>query len=190
MKHLLDEELVKKCLSGDDAAFEVLVKRYEKQIFSLAYRLCGDYDEAGDLAQEAFIHIYRVLDKFSDNRKFFPWMYRVAHNVCVNTLAKRPKETVSMDNLVNVDLGGASQTEGPEQKFLQQETGDMIREAISDLPENYRLPVMYRFLEDLSYQEIADKMEVPVSTIETRLFRGRQMLQKKLKLLLERGQKN
>ena len=77
MKHLLDEELVKKCLSGEDAAFEVLVKRYEKQIFSLAYRLCGDYDEAGDLAQEAFLHIYRVLNKFSDDRKFFPWMYRI-----------------------------------------------------------------------------------------------------------------
>lgn len=190
MKHLLDEELVKKCLSGEDAAFEVLVKRYEKQIFSLAYRLCGDYDEAGDLAQEAFIHIYRVLNKFSEDRKFFPWMYRVAHNVCINTLAKRPKETVPVDDFANLDLGGAEPENSPEQSFLRQETGEMIRTAISDLPENYRLPVMYRFLEDLSYQEIADKLEVPISTVETRLFRGRQMLQKKLKILLERGQKN
>lgn len=190
MKHLLDEELVKKCLSGEDAAFEVLVKRYEKQIFSLAYRLCGDYDEAGDLAQEAFLHIYRVLNKFSDDRKFFPWMYRVAHNVCVNTLAKRPKETVPVEDFAGLDFGEESRVDSPEQSFLQQETGDMIRGAISELPENYRLPVMYRFLEDLSYQEIADKLDVPVSTIETRLFRGRQMLQKKLKILLERGQKN
>lgn len=190
MKHLLDEELVKKCLSGEEAAFEVLVKRYEKQIFSLAYRLCGDYDEAGDLAQEAFLHIYRVLNKFSDDRKFFPWMYRVAHNVCVNTLTKRPKETVPIEDFASFDFGEEGRTDSPEETFLQAETGSIIREAISELPENYRLPVMYRFLEDLSYQEIADKLEVPVSTIETRLFRGRQMLQKKLKILLERGQKN
>ncbi|MCI8336514.1 MAG: sigma-70 family RNA polymerase sigma factor [Peptococcaceae bacterium] len=190
MKHLLDEELVKKCLSGEEAAFEVLVKRYEKQIFSLAYRLCGDYDEAGDLAQEAFLHIYRVLNKFSDDRKFFPWMYRVAHNVCVNTLTKRPKETVPIEDFASFDFGEEGRMDSPEETFLQAETGSIIREAISELPENYRLPVMYRFLEDLSYQEIADKLEVPVSTIETRLFRGRQMLQKKLKILLERGQKN
>ena len=117
-------------------------------------------------------------------------MYRVAHNVCVNTLTKRPKETVPIEDFASFDFGEEGRTDSPEETFLQSETGSIIREAISELPENYRLPVMYRFLEDLSYQEIADKLEVPVSTIETRLVRGRQMLQKKLKILLERGQKN
>ena len=76
MDHLLDEELVHECLSGRQEAFEVLVKRYEKQIFSLAFRLCGNYDEAADLAQDAFIQVYKALPKYDNSRRFFPWLYR------------------------------------------------------------------------------------------------------------------
>ncbi len=186
METLTDEQLVAICLEGKTEAFAVLVKRYEKQVYSLAYRLCHDYDEASDLAQDAFIHIYQVLAKFSNDRKFFPWMYRIAHNVCINSLNKKKQQLLSFDESIEVKEDSNTRAHQPEVKAVADETYGSIMAAMDSLPENYRLPVILRYTENLSYQEIADILQVPVSTVETRLFRGRKLLQKKLASLMER----
>ena len=177
MQKLSDGQLVTLVLNGRQEAFEVLVERYQKQVFALAYRLGGDYDEARDMAQEAFIRIYQELPKFDNSRRFFPWMYRVAHNTCINILHKRPKETVPLDNVYDLSADAAS---GSGSGYEQLELTDTLESALQELPESYRLPLVLKYVGGFSYQEIADQMDLPVSTIETRLFRGRTMLKKAL----------
>lgn len=187
MDRLQDEELVVLCLQGKREAFEELVKRYERQIYSLAYRLTNNYHEAMDLTQEVFLHLYRVLDKFDGDRKFFPWMYRIATNVCYNALKKNPKETSSLETVIDFVSDEYSQ---PEDQYESKESREAIYKAMAELSETYRIPIVLRYLEDLSYQQIADAMELPLTTIETRLYRGRIMLQKKLRKFTEGGAKS
>lgn len=186
MPQRTDEQLVTLILNGRTESFQILVERYQKQVFSLAYRLCGDYDEAQDLAQEAFIRIYNELSRYDLSRPFFPWMYRVAHNVCVNQLQKRPRDTSPLDEVY--DLSDESSPElRPEEALARQERIHTVREAIAALPENYRLPLVLKYLRHLSYQEIADQLELPLSTVETRLFRARNMLKKALAGYMDEG---
>lgn len=185
MRNLLDEDLARLAQQGDQDAFAELVKRYENQVFSLAYRLCGDYDEAADMAQEAFLRIYRMLDRYDPGKKFFSWMYRVAHNSCINTLNRRPANVIPVEQAEEyLTSDGKDTAAGPEQDYLQQEMRAQIDNAIASLPDNYRDVVYLRYIEDMSYQQIAEILNLPVSTIETRLFRGKKQLQKKLLELL------
>ncbi len=180
MQKLSDGQLVTLALNGRQEAFEVLVERYQKQVFALAYRLGGDYDEARDMAQEVFIRIYQELPKFDNSRRFFPWMYRVAHNTCINILHKRPKEAVPLDSIYDLAAEGAANGSSPVASYEQLELADTLEGALRQLPESYRLPLVLKYVGGFSYQEIAEQMDLPVSTIETRLFRGRTMLKKAL----------
>ena len=186
MKNLLDEDLARMAQQGDQDAFAELVHRYERQIFSMAYRLAGDYDEAADLAQEAFLRIYRMLDRYDSQKKFFSWMYRVAQNSCLNALSKRPSNVIPVERAEEymAPVDGASGAE-PEQNYLNRELRQNIDQAIAELPEKYRDVIYLRYIEDLSYQQIAEATGLPVSTIETRLFRGKKQLQKNLLRLMQ-----
>jgi len=180
MEPLRDEELVQKCLAGDKDAFAVILSRYEKPVFSLAYRLCGDYNEAADLAQEAFLQIYRGLAQFDASKKFFPWMYRVAHNTCVNVIQRKPSNQVPLEEMPEISFTEVKTDEQPEAYYDNRELRSNIDGAIEELPEKYREVIVLRFMVGLSYQEIADKVGVTLSAVETRIYRGRQLLQKKL----------
>lgn len=185
MMNLLDEDLARMVQQGDQEAFAELVRRYEKQIFSLAYRLIGDYDEAADLAQEAFLRIYQMIHRYDPEKKFFSWMYRVAQNTCLNARERRPNNVVPVERAEEYfgDTAAGEAAE-PEKDYLNREIRRNIDRAISELPDNYRDIIYLRYIEDLSYQQIADALSLPVSTIETRLFRGRKLLQQKLTALM------
>ena len=185
MERLLDEVLVAKTLEGNKEAFSVLVERYQKQIYSLAYRLCGDYDGARDLAQDSFLKIYESLNRFDPDRKFFSWMYRVAHNVCVNALNKKQQELVPLDNIIDFEPSLPDARTQPEVSFEQKERQRLISQALLELPEQFRIPLTLKYIEGFSYKEISERLQLPESTIETRLFRGRKMMQKKLHSLLK-----
>jgi len=188
MQHLTDEELVALCLEGDKEAFNLIVERYQKQAFSLAYRLGGDYDEARDMAQEAFIKVYSELSRFDCQRRFFPWFYRIAQNTCINFLNKKGKHLTSVEDIEAFsDTLAAENT--PETVILKDETSDILRQALLELPEQFREPLILKYLQGYSYREIAQTLDLPESTIETRLYRGRQMLQKKLAPILGREAK-
>lgn len=183
-----DQELVQKTLDGDMDSFSVLVERYEKQIYSLTYRLANNPEDARDMAQEVFIHIYKVLDKYDQDRKFFSWMYKVATNVCYNALRRgKNEQSVSLDKVIEImPLIGWPETQ-PEQQYERKETQELVRQAVADLPEKYRVPLVLRYLQEMSYKEIAEYMDLPLTTIETRLYRGKAMLQKKLEYYGEGG---
>lgn len=184
-----DQELVRKTLDGDMDSFSVLVERYQKQIFSLTYRLTNDPEEARDLAQEVFIHIYKVLGKYDQERKFFSWMYKVATNVCYNALrrGKHEQQAVSLDKVIEImPMIGRGEAQ-PEEYYERRETQEQVRQAVAELPEKYRVPLVLRYLEEMTYKEIAEYMDLPVTTIETRLYRGKAMLQKRLEYFGEGG---
>ncbi len=185
-----DLVLVEKVLNGDKIAFGELIEKYQKQIYSLTYRLTNNADDAQDLAQEVFIKVYQVLSKYDKDRPFFPWLYRVATNVCYTELRRKPNGEVSLEKVIEVGSLIPISPEQPEEEYVQNETQELVQQALAALPENYRIPMVLRYLEELSYQEIADAMELPLTTIETRLYRGRILLQKKLNLVFERGLTN
>lgn len=174
MERLSDEQLVALTLQGEQAAFNILVERYQKQVFSLAYRLHQDYDEARDLAQEAFIRIYQQLPSFDQKRKFFPWMYRVAQNVCINVLRNLPKESLTLEEQYEREAGG--QDGNPELIIEDRELAEDLARILREMPEQYRAPILLKYMEGLSYREISERLDLPESTIETRLFRGRKYL--------------
>lgn len=190
LDRLHDEGLVALCLEGKREAFEELVKRYQRQIFSLAFRMTRNYEDAGDLTQEVFMHLFRVLNKFDGKRKFFPWMYRIATNVCYNALKKKPKDSYPLDNVIDFTPRVPDRNSQPEDYSETREIQQVVHTAIADLPENYRVPIILKYLEDMSYKEIAEVMDLPITTIETRLYRGRIMLEERLEKLRERGPKD
>ncbi|MBQ6808060.1 MAG: sigma-70 family RNA polymerase sigma factor [Firmicutes bacterium] len=186
MRDLSDEQLVMLVREGCNEAFSILVERYQKQIFALAYRLGGDYDEARDMAQESFLRVYQELSRYDTSRRFFPWLYRVAHNTCINMMHRRPKETSPLDSVIDLRVDEEDREANPGVSYEQQELSSSINQALQALPEKYRLPLVMKYLEGMSYQQISEQLDLPVSTIETRLFRGRKMLKNTLAKFLHK----
>ncbi len=189
---LTDEALVNLIVQGDKAAFSELIVRYEKQIYSLAYRLTNNPDDAQDLAQEAFCKIYLVINKYDKERPFFPWMYKVASNVCYSSLRseKNKDHEVSMENIIDFSPLVLERETHPEEALMIKETQGMVQQAIAELPEKYRIPIVLKYLEELSYKNIAEILDLPVTTIETRLYRGKILLQKRLAKVMEGGERH
>lgn len=190
MERLADEILVSKTLQGEKNAFCELIRRYEKQIYSLAYRLTNNLEDAQDLAQEAFSKIYLVLEKYDPGRPFFPWMYKVANNVIYSHLRsqRNKNQEISLDKVIDFSPLIPNRDTHPEEYSTSRETQRLVQQAIAELPEKYRVPLVLKYLEDLSYKSIGEILDLPVTTIETRLYRGKILLQKRLNKVMEGGE--
>lgn len=190
MERLADEILVSKTLQGDNNAFCELIRRYEKQIYSLAYRLTNNLEDAQDLAQEAFSKIYLVLGKYDPGRPFFPWMYKVANNVIYSHLRsqRNKNQEISLDKVIDFSPLIPNRDTHPEEYSTSRETQRLVQQAIAELPEKYKVPLVLKYLEDLSYKSIGEILDLPVTTIETRLYRGKILLQKRLNKVMEGGE--
>ncbi|MFB5677627.1 RNA polymerase sigma factor SigW [Paenibacillus terreus] len=181
----MDSRLVRLILKGDQRAFAELVELYKDKIFHLTYRMLGNRHEAEDMVQETFLRVYRNLDKYDPNQKFSTWIYRIATNLCIDRLRRR-KPTYSLDAEINEQEGSdgyamlPSDERTPEGETLLLETQTQIREAIDSLPAKYKSIMVLRYLQDMSLQEISDVLNLPVTTIKTRVHRGREFLRKKL----------
>lgn len=178
---LIETKIVKRAQKGDRLAFAELVELYKDKLYNLGYRMLGNPQEAEDVAQEAFLRAYANLAKYNPSHKFSTWIYRIATNLCIDRMRKK-KPDYSLDAELDGDLGGdmysrlPSQEFTPEQHLVRTETQEEVQEAIESLPENYRAAVILKYLHDMSLQEIADVLEVPVSTVKTRIHRGREAL--------------
>jgi RNA polymerase sigma-70 factor (ECF subfamily) len=176
-----DEDLVEACLAGDESAFDILVGRWERKIHGAIYRVLGSDEEARDLAQEAFLRAYRGLRSFKREARFSSWLYQIAINLCRDRMRRRRGKTlVSLDELDEAARPLAPA--GPSALELV-EARDMCRAvaaAIADLPEEQREVIVLKEYQDLTFGEIAEIMDVPISTIKTRLYRGLGQLREKL----------
>jgi RNA polymerase sigma-70 factor (ECF subfamily) len=172
-----DTELVVRARQGDEAAFEQLVLRHQRYVFNLAYRVLGDYTEAEDMAQEAFVRVWRGLSGFRGQARFTTWLYRIVHNLCLNRLPGLQRELLQTEPLEEVlaDPGPS-----PADLFAVREQMAFLHAQLDRLPEKYRLVLTLRYLQHLSYDEIAAALEMPMGTVKTHIHRARRLLRERL----------
>ncbi len=176
-----DEELVAACLDGDESAFDVLALRWDRKIRGAIYRIVGSEEEARDLCQEAFFKAYRHLGTFKQEARFSSWLYQIALNLCRDRLRRRRGRTiVSLDE---VDDGGRAIVESGPSPFEILEGRDLGRRvaaAVAALPEEQREVIVLKEYQGLTFLEIAQVLDVPISTVKTRLYRGLVLLRARL----------
>jgi RNA polymerase sigma-70 factor (ECF subfamily) len=172
-----DTELVVRARQGDEAAFEQLVLRHQRYVFNLAYRVLGDYTEAEDMTQEAFVRVWRGLSGFRGQARFTTWLYRIVHNLCLNRLPGLRRELLQTEPLEEVlaDPGPS-----PADLFAVREQMAFLHAQLDRLPEKYRLVLTLRYLQHLSYDEIAAALEMPMGTVKTHIHRARRLLRERL----------
>lgn len=178
-----DEELVAKSKTGDTESFNQLVKRWERPIFALAYRTLGREEDARDVTQETFLRAFRALAGFKGDAKFSSWLYRIALNLCHDWMRKERRapvvavpEGVELEDLAT-DRGP---TETVEDLAARAEMGREVAKAMQHLPDEQRHAIILKEYHGLTFQEIADLMKCPLSTVKTRVYQGLSTLRKAL----------
>jgi RNA polymerase sigma-70 factor (ECF subfamily) len=190
-----DLTLVQRVRTGDQRAFKLLVERYQRKVFSVALGMLKDKEEARDVAQEAFVKVYRYLDHFKGDASFYTWLYRITVNICIDAMRKRGSkgnEHVEFDESVKLDVAeanlGALGTRlgtNPQKSALRRELAERITAAMQQLPEAHRQILLLREVEGMSYEDIARTLEIPKGTVMSRLFHARLKMQKILSEYLE-----
>jgi RNA polymerase sigma-70 factor (ECF subfamily) len=180
-----DYRIIKLCLRGKKDAFAQLVDRYDRKVYNLAFRLTSNPEKAKDIAQEAFIKVYRSLDKYDPKYKFSSWLLKTVSNLCIDYHRSKQATTASLEVILSSgaeasilqDDASASPTEDAiEAKLSEVAVRDIIREGIELLPIDYKSVVVMRHVQNFSYKEISDVLNLPMGTIKARIFRARKML--------------
>ena len=174
--------LIQKSQRGDMDAFEQLLLRYEKKVYTIAYKYMGNAEDASDLAQEALIKAYQSIGTFRGESSFGTWIGRITANKCLDELRKRKKmQTTSLDEEVNLEEGSvqkeiASEADTPEQHTIRQETVQYGQQKLNQMKEEYRMVLVLRELEGHSYEDIADMLNCSLGTVKSRISRARNYL--------------
>ena len=166
---------------GSVAAFENIVRFYSTAIYNFAFRFIYDREEAHDLAQEVFLRLYVNLREFDATRPFRPWLYRLATNVCINATRGRKRRPRVEDPELLAQRRDSDHAGDPAQEAAFRDDVAAAQQAVAQLPEEYRTVVVLRYLEDMSCQDVAATMDIPVGTVKTWLFRAREMLRDRMK---------
>lgn len=181
-----ERELIRRARAGDDRAFELLLNKYSKRIFEYCKRMVADTAVAEDLAQEAFVKFYFALPKFDAAKPVTAFLFRIAHNLCIDWYRKKKLLTTSLTAGEDEDepevLEIADDKLAPDVLARRAEVQAAIDEALASLPATYRSSLVLRYREGLSYEEIAAVTNLPVGTIKSHIHRGRRILQQKLSL--------
>jgi len=182
---LPDADVAALAKNGRDDAFRELVRRYERPVFSLIYRMVRDRETAEDLAQETFIKVLNHIDRYRPEFKLSSWLFKIANNLTIDHLRKRRLDTVSMDGSPHaataVEIEATSfdvETRGetPLEELESRELGSAIEQAISRLRPEYRSCILLRHVEGRSYEEIATTLDLPLGTVKTYIHRARHEL--------------
>ena len=178
-----DEELVARSMDGDVDSFNQLVLRWERPIYALAYRVIGRDEDARDVAQETFLRAFRALPGFKGQAKFSSWLYRIALNLCRDWI-RRKKRTPLVDMPEGVDITELAAEQGPvesiEDLVARQEMSRIVAEGMKLLPDEQRTAIVLKEYQGLTFQEIADLLGCPLSTVKTRLYQGLTVLRREL----------
>ncbi|HEY9787668.1 MAG TPA: sigma-70 family RNA polymerase sigma factor [Candidatus Obscuribacterales bacterium] len=189
-----DRDLVLACQRREPAAFEEIVKRHQRTVYALLYQLAPDWTDTSDLAQEVFIRVWRNINNLRNPSSFRSWLTQIVTNLFYDELRKRPRKlpTVSMDESIDEEEGGEGATRDiadtsmlPDEKVLNKEMSEVIRQAMMRLPEQFRTSIVLREVEGLSYEEIAVLTKTEMGTVKSRIARARLKLQEMLKPYLE-----
>ncbi|HEY9773751.1 MAG TPA: sigma-70 family RNA polymerase sigma factor [Planktothrix sp.] len=187
-----DAELIMLCQKNkDQAAFEVLVRRYQRTVYALLYKMAPDWTDIADLAQEAFIRMWRGIDKLQNPKAFRSWLSQIVTNLFYDELRKRPRRTpiLSLDQAIGDDEEGPTRdipdpSAGPDDLVHRKDVREMVEEAISELPKQFRTAIILREIQDLPYDEIARITNTDLGTVKSRIARARAKIQTKLRPML------
>lgn len=187
-EQLTDKVLVERVQQGDKKAFNLLVSRYQNKVAGLLSRYINTND-IPDVAQEAFIKAYRSINSFRGDSAFYTWLYRIAVNTAKNYLTAQgrrpPSEDILAEDAESYDSGvHLRDIDTPENNMLSTELKTVVFDTIASLQEDLKTAITLRELEGLSYEEIAEIMNCPVGTVRSRIFRAREMIEAKIKVLL------
>lgn len=182
-----EQKLIRRIQNGDHEAFAELIKLHETQVYNLCLRMCGNPEDASDLSQEAFIKAWRGIRFYKFESQFSTWLYRLTTNVCIDFLRKQKRRpTVSLtieEEGESAELEIADPAPSPEEQTIHMERSRAVAKAMGQLEEEFRMVLTLRIVDDLSYEEISDILNLKVGTVKSRLARARL----KLKKLLEDG---
>lgn len=176
-----DAELVSRCLRGDPQAFEPLVARYEKVLFNVALRMVGNYEDARDIAQTAFVKAYEKLSSYDPRHRFFSWIYRIMVNESLNLLGRQKTHQPLDPSLTSAD--------DPGEHARLQELSEQVQAGLMELPQDYREVLVLRHFGELSYVEMSSLLGIPEKTVKSRLYTARQRLAERLQMVLAPGGK-
>lgn len=186
-----EKAIIERCKQGDLAAFNELVKKYEKQVYNFAYRLTGNYDDANDIAQEAFLRVYNAIGSFRGDASFTTWLFRITTNVFLDDRKRaRAHPHSSLDEYLDLEESSVARqiedpSPSPEALTEEKERAQILQKAIGSLPEYQRAMVTLYHTQQKSYEEIAEIMDLPIGTVKSRLNRARLALKEKLSPLRE-----
>lgn len=186
-----EQQLIIDARKGDVAAFEALIGEHQKRIFSIAFRMAGNPEDAADMAQEVLIKIFKNLGKFQGNSKFSTWVYRVATNTCLDELKKLRRHTAySLDQELETEEGSvaaelADEAPTPEESAERRDLQRAVSEAIGMLSEDHKKAILLRDMQGFSYEEIANILQCSVGTVKSRINRARAQLKK---ILIKNGE--
>jgi RNA polymerase sigma-70 factor (ECF subfamily) len=186
----LDHELVKRVQRGDSAAFDLLVRKYQHRIAGLIGRYISDWSECQDVAQETYLRAYRALGNFRGDAQFYTWLHRIAVNTAKNHLVAHNRRPPTDD----IDIADAEQyasgmrlrdNDTPERELMRQQLEQTVMRAVEALPEELRVAITLREVDGLSYEEIAKKMDCPIGTVRSRIFRAREAIDLEMQPLMD-----
>ena len=182
---MTEKELITKAKKGDQDAFGQLVLAHQNKVFSLCVHMMGNREEAEDMAQEAFLKAWRSLGGFQGESSFATWMHRLTTNLCLDHLRKQARRqnisvAVSLDDEETVFAEPADPGSDPQQELERKERQRALVERLKELPEHHRRPLVMREVAEMSYQEIADALELDLGTVKSRIARAREALRKRL----------
>ncbi|MBL8984594.1 MAG: sigma-70 family RNA polymerase sigma factor [Gemmatimonadetes bacterium] len=189
LRNLPDADLVSLAQEGREAAYRELIRRYERPVFSLIYRMVRDRETAEDLAQDSFIKVLNHIDRYRPEFKLSSWLFKIANNVAIDHLRRRQIETISMDGSPHASTAAeieatqieiAAQQETALEEMEAKEIGSAIERAIASLRPEYRSCIMLRHVEGRSYEEIAATLDLPLGTVKTYIHRARHQLREAL----------
>jgi RNA polymerase sigma-70 factor (ECF subfamily) len=193
-----DFTLVQRVRTGDQRAFKLLVERYQRKVYGVALGMLKDKEEARDIAQEAFIKVYRYVEYFKGDASFYTWLYRITVNLCIDVIRRRGSsaqaahvefdESVKMD-LTEANLGALGTRLGtnPQKAALRQELAEKVALAFEQIPDAHRQILLLREVEGMSYEDMARTLGIPKGTVMSRLFHARLKMQKILSDYVDLG---
>ena len=181
--HPSDEKLIEQFQQGNIYAFEEIVRRYKDQLINFAYRYLNDFDDAEDVVQETFMRVFRKKKAYKNVAKFSTWIYTITGNLAKTELRRRRRRKIlSLSNLgyEDKDFELKDIKKGPEESVDEIIQDGVIQQAINSLPEKFREAIIFRDIQELSYEEISTIVKIPLGTVKSRVNRGRLKLQEKL----------
>lgn len=181
-----DNDIIEQIRTGDVRKYSLIVDRHKNQAYALAFRIVGEKREAEELVQDGFVRAFRSLDQFRGDAKFSTWLYRIVYNLCMTRVTRRRLRPDSVDiHEEMLDNVFVDEEEGADERMENEEYNRIVAEEIQQLPEKFKSAVTLFYLQEMSYEEMTTVLNLPLGTVKTNLFRGRNLLRERVLLRLK-----